>query len=40
MDHSDSVVISVTINPVLTAEKYPLPLIGEPLSGLAGGQIQ
>lgn len=28
----------VTINPVLTAEKYPLPLIDDLFSGLAGGQ--
>ena len=28
----------VTINPVLTAEKYPLPLIANLFSGLAGVQ--
>lgn len=28
----------VTINPVLSAEQYPLPLIGDLFTGLAGGQ--
>lgn len=28
----------VTVNPVLTAEQYPLPLINDLFSGLAGGQ--